>query len=59
MYPYVYANPDIEVQYLRGDLAPEAVALVTGIAYSTDVTIHYYVLVNTQGSSTSFMHSVA
>ncbi|MEY3680020.1 MAG: hypothetical protein RL547_632, partial [Actinomycetota bacterium] len=49
VYPYVYANPDIAAQYLRGDLAPEAVALATGIAYSMDVTIHDYVLVNMQG----------
>ena len=49
VYPYVYAHPDIAAQYLRGALAPEAVALATGIAYSMDVTIHDYVLVNMQG----------
>ncbi|MFZ9931498.1 MAG: LCP family protein [Ilumatobacteraceae bacterium] len=49
VYPYVYAHPDIAAQYLRGALAPEAVALATGIAHSMQVTIHDYVLVNMQG----------
>ena len=49
VYPYVYSRPEIAAQYLRGDLAPEAVALATGIAHSMDVTIHDYVLVNMQG----------
>ena len=49
VYPYVYAHPDIAAQYLRGALAPEAVALATGIAHSMEVTIHDYVLVNMQG----------
>lgn len=49
VYPYVYAHPDIAAQYLRGDLAPKAVTLATGIVYSMDATIHDYVLVNMQG----------
>ena len=49
IYPYVYAHPDVAARYLRGDLAPEAVALVTGLSYSLDVTIDDYVLVNMQG----------
>ena len=49
IYPYVYAHPDVAARYLRGDLAPEAVALVTGLSYSMDVTIDDYVLVNMQG----------
>jgi LCP family protein required for cell wall assembly len=49
VYPWVYSHPDVAAQYLRGALAPEAVALATGIAYSMDVTIHDYVLVNMQG----------
>ena len=49
VYPWVYSHPDVAAQYLRGGLAPEAVALATGIAYSMDVTIHDYVLVNMQG----------
>jgi len=49
IFPYVYAHPDVAARYLRGDLAPEAVALVTGLSYSMDVTIDDYVLVNMQG----------
>jgi len=49
IYPYVYSHPDIAAQYLRGSLAPEAVALASAISYSMDVTIHDYVLVNMQG----------
>ena len=49
IYPYVYSHPDVAARYLRGDLAPEAVALVTGLSYSMDVTIDDYVLVNMQG----------
>ena len=49
IYPYVYSHPDIAAQYLRGSLAPEAVALATAISYSMDVTIHDYVLVNMRG----------
>jgi len=49
IYPYVYAHPDIAATYLRGSLAPEAVALASAISYSMDVTIHDYVLVNMQG----------
>jgi len=49
VYPYVYAHPDIAAQYLRGDLAPEVIALASGIAHSMNVTIHDYVLVNMQG----------
>jgi LCP family protein required for cell wall assembly len=49
VYPWVYSHPDVAAQYLRGALAPEAVALATGVAYSMDVTIHDYVLVNMQG----------
>ena len=49
VYPWVYSHPDVAAQYLRGALAPEAVALATGIAYSMDVTIHDYLLVNMQG----------
>jgi len=49
IYPYVYAHPEVAARYLRGDLAPEAVALVTGLSYSLDVTIDDYVLVNMQG----------
>lgn len=49
IYPYVYSHPDVAARYVRGDLAPEAVALVTGLSYSMDVTIDDYVLVNMQG----------
>jgi LCP family protein required for cell wall assembly len=49
IYPYVYSHPDVAVKYLRGDLAPEAVALASGLSYSMDVTIDDYVLVNMQG----------
>jgi LCP family protein required for cell wall assembly len=49
IYPYVYAHPDVAAKYLRGSLAPEAVALASAISYSMDVTIHDYVLVNMQG----------
>lgn len=49
VYPWVYSHPDVAAQYTRGDLAPEAVALATGIAHSMEITIHDYVLVNMQG----------
>jgi LCP family protein required for cell wall assembly len=49
IYPYVYSHPDVAVKYLRGDLAPEAVALASGLSYSMNVTIDDYVLVNMQG----------
>jgi LCP family protein required for cell wall assembly len=49
IYPWVYSHPDVAAQYLRGALAPEAVALASGLAYSMDVTIHDYVIVNMQG----------
>jgi LCP family protein required for cell wall assembly len=49
IYPYVYSNEEMAVQYQRGELSPEAVVLAQGLSYSLDVTIHDYVLVNMQG----------
>ena len=49
VYPWVYSHPEVAAQYARGDLAPEAVALASGIAHSMEITIHDYVLVNMQG----------
>lgn len=49
IYPYVYTHEEMAAQYQRGELSPEAVVLAQGLAYSLDVTIHDYVLVNMQG----------
>jgi polyisoprenyl-teichoic acid--peptidoglycan teichoic acid transferase len=49
VYPRVYNDKSIAVEYLRGDLEPPAVALMEGVSYSLGITIDDYALVNMQG----------
>ena len=49
VYPYVLTKPDLQEQYAKDGLQPEAVAVSEAIGYSLGVRIDDYVLVNMQG----------
>lgn len=49
VYPYVLTKPDLQEQYAKDGLQPEAVAISEAIGYSLGVRIDDYVLVNMQG----------
>ena len=49
VYPYVSTKPDLQEQYAKDGLQPEAVAVAEAIGYSLGVRIDDYVLVNMQG----------
>lgn len=49
VYPYVLTKPDLQEQYAKDGLQPEAVAVAEAIGYSLGVRIDDYVLVNMQG----------